>query len=293
MPKPGKSARHGIPFCLAVSLCILQVTGPSTFAGALNPDPARLKPRTLNAFERYVRLTDEHNAEELNRGEVFLRPDALPEKERSAAYAALRRGEVRIERLETRDAGKVIECPGGLIHHWSGAVFIPGATGDETLRVLEDYDHHAEIYAPDVQRARVLSHQGGEFHVFMRFRRKKVITVVLNTEHDAHYSRMDPTHALSRSTATRIAEVENPGESDEREKAPGDDGGYLWRMETWWRLAERDGGTYVQCEAVSLTRDIPAGLGWLVGPFVHSIPRESLTFTLTATRKAVENLRKK
>jgi hypothetical protein len=87
----------------------------------------------------------------------------------------------------------------------------------------------------------------------------------------------------------RIAEVENPGKSDEREKPPGDDGGYLWRMETWWRMEERDGGVYVQSEVASLTRDIPTGLGWLVGPFVTSIPRETLVFTLEATRNAVSS----
>jgi hypothetical protein len=37
---------------------------------------------------------------------------------------------------------------------------------------------------------------------------------------------------------------------------------------------------------VSLTRDIPTGLGWMIGPFVTSVPRESLTFTLTTARKA-------
>jgi len=33
-------------------------------------------------------------------------------------------------------------------------------------------------------------------------------------------------------------------------------------------------------------------LGWLIGPFVNSIPKETLTFTLEATRKAVEGKRK-
>jgi hypothetical protein len=82
--------------------------------------------------------------------------------------------------------------------------------------------------------------------------------------------------------------VEDPGKGNEHEKPPGDDDGFLWRMETWWRMVEADGGVYVQSEVVSLTRDIPAGLGWLIGPFVTSIPKESLTFTLDATRKAVE-----
>jgi hypothetical protein len=89
----------------------------------------------------------------------------------------------------------------------------------------------------------------------------------------------------------RIAEVENPGQSNEREKPPGDDGGFLWRMETWWRMEEGDGGVYVQSEVVSLTRDIPVLLSWMIKPFVTSAPRETLTATLVATRKAVEGRR--
>jgi hypothetical protein len=96
-----------------------------------------------------------------------------------------------------------------------------------------------------------------------------------------------PGEAHSRSSAVRIAEVENAGKSDEREKTPDDDGGFMWKMETWWRMEERDGGVYVQSEVVSLTRDIPTGLGWMIKPFVTGIPKESLTFTLEASRKAV------
>ena len=58
-------------------------------------------------------------------------------------------------------------------------------------------------------------------------------------------------------------------------------------METWWRMEEKDSGVYVQSEIVSLTRNIPVGLGWMVGPFVTAVPKESMTFTLEATRKAV------
>jgi hypothetical protein len=52
-------------------------------------------------------------------------------------------------------------------------------------------------------------------------------------------------------------------------------------------MEERDGGVYVQSEVASLTRDIPTGLGWLVGPFVTSIPKETLLFTLESTRRAI------
>jgi len=101
------------------------------------------------------------------------------------------------------------------------------------------------------------------------------------------YFRDSPTRAHSRSTAIRIREVSDPGTSTEKEKSPQDENGFLWQMETWWRMEERDSGVYVQNEAVTLTRDIPTGLGWLIGPFVTSIPKETLQFTLGATRKAV------
>jgi len=178
-----------------------------------------------------------------------------------------------------------------MIHHWTGVVFIPEAKVEDVLGVLEDYDRHAVYYAPDVERSKLESRDGDHFRVFLRFRRHKVITVVLDTEHQVQYFHDAPGKAYSRSSAVRIAEVENAGKSDEREKAPGDDGGFMWRMETWWRMEQRDGGVYVQSEVASLTRDIPTGLGWMIKPFITGIPRESLTFTLQATRKAVESHR--
>ena len=77
----------------------------------------------------------------------------------------------------------------------------------------------------------------------------------------------------------------NADEAEEREMPVGRDGGYVWRLNTYWRILERDGGIFIQCESVSLTRGIPAGFGWLIGPFVTSIPRESLTFTLETTHR--------
>jgi hypothetical protein len=252
-----------------------------------DPAPAKLRAETVSAFDRYEHLTEERNEVELKRGSRLLWIDSLGEPERPEAYASLKRGEVQVHQLTTLDNGKPIVCPGGMIHHWVGVVFIPGAKLDDVLGVLEDYDHQSTIYSPDVERSKIESHDGDHFRVFLRFRRHKVITVVLDTEHDVRYFHDAPGRAHSRSSAVRIAEVENPGKSDERERQPGDDGGFLWRMETWWRMEERDGGVYVQSEAASLTRDIPTGLGWLVGPFVTGIPKETLAFTLEATRKAV------
>jgi hypothetical protein len=274
---------------LLLPLAPYQMFGRTAQAG--EPALPKLKTETQGAFDRYLKLAEARNEGELRRGTDLLWVDGLPEEQRAEAYAALKRGEVKMQRLEILDSDKTIPCPGGMIHHWTGVVFIPAAKLEYVLGVLEDYGRHSVYYAPDVERARIESRADDHFRVFLRFRRHKVITVVLNTEHEVQYFHDAPGRAHSRSSAVRIAEVANAGKSDEREKTPGNDDGFMWRMETWWRMEERDGGVYVQSEVASLTRDIPTGLGWMIRPFVTDIPKESLTFTLQATRKAVEALR--
>ena len=276
--------------CFFAFLLLSTSTTPATG----NPGAAlpKLKEETATAFDRYITLTEERNAAELKAGTPFLWNDSLPEAESHAAFESVRHGTTRIEKRQTLDQGKEIHCPSGMIHHWEALSFIPNATVDDVLKILEDYDHHSEYYKPDVEQSKTLQHDGNHYRVFLRFRRHKVITVVLNTTHDVNYFRDSATRAHSRSSAVKIAEVDSAGSNDEREKAPGDDGGFLWRMETWWRLEERDGGVYIQSEVVSLTRDIPTGLGWMVGPFVSGIPKESLAFTMDATRKAVLSAKK-
>ena len=244
---------------------------------------AELKPGTVAAFDRYVRLSEAR----MNGSAPFLWIDALPETERRARLETMRRGQLTIERLQTRDAGKEVEIPDGLVHHWLGTVFVPDVTVGQAVALLQDYNRHAEIYRPNVARSKLLARDGDLFRVYLRFYMKKVIAVTVNSEHEARFIRPAPDRAESRIYSTRIAEVENAGTPQEREKPVGHDGGYLWRLYTYWRFLERDGGTYVQCEAITLTRGIPMGFGWLVGPFVTSIPRESLTFTLETTRKTL------
>jgi hypothetical protein len=240
---------------------------------------AELQPRTAAAFDRYVRAT-----EASLKTRPFLYVDRLSPSRRAEALAMMQRGMLSIEAPRTLEAGREIDVPGGLIHHWVGSAFISGATLDQALTILQDYDRHERIYAPTVARSKLLSHEGDRYRFFLRFRMKKVITVVVNSEHDALFNTA-PDRADAWIRSTRIAEVENADETGEREKPVGQDGGYLWRLNTYWRLLVRDGGLYIQCESLSLTRGIPIGFGWLVGPFVTSIPKESLTFTLETTRK--------
>ena len=240
---------------------------------------ADLTTRTALNFDRYVRVTESR----LDRG-AFLWIDTLSAAQQQARRDSLRRGELIIEKQTTLDGGSEIDVPDGLVHHWLGLGFVPGATIDQALALLQDYNAHGQIYRPVVARSRLIARNGDTFKFYLRFFMKKVITVVVNSEHEARFTRPAPDRAEGRIHSTRIAEVEDPDTPDERELPVGHDGGYLWRLNTYWRLLTRDGGVYLQCESVSLTRGIPMGLGWAVGPFVTSIPRESLTFTLETTR---------
>lgn len=247
---------------------------------------AELKPATVAAFDHYVQLTEKRMSDEPK--STFLRIEASPPAQRDAALAGLKQGDVITERLQTLDNGQPITVPNGLIHHWMGTIFVKGTTLRQTLAFLQDYDSQAKYYAPDVQKSKLLQRAGDDFKVFLRLRKHKVVTVLLNTEYDVKYSDLDSDRSSSRSLSTRIAEVEDTNQPDGAEKPVGKDSGYLWRLYSYWHFYARDGGVYIQVEAISLTRDIPTGLGWLVSPFVTSIPKESLVFTLTHTRAALQ-----
>jgi hypothetical protein len=269
---------------MAASLCLGGVA-------ALAPQLmcADLQPAAIAAFDQYVRATEDRIDRELKRPGQFLYVEGLADPERKQVLAMLKSGGIFMAKLTTHDPhGPELDVPDAMIHHWLGAVFIPGATLPQTLAAVQDYNHHQDFYKPDVLQSKLLSHEGNDFKVYYRLQKKKIITVILNTDHDVHYFPVDDTHCYSRSYSTRIAEVENAGTPKEHEKPIGHDGGFLWRLDSYWRFEQKDGGVYVECESVSLTRDIPEGLGWLIRPFVTSVPKESLQSTLNSTRLAVQ-----
>jgi hypothetical protein len=238
---------------------------------ATSPALAGPSSQTVAAFDRYMKAAQSRIDAEQSSPARFLRVDSLPAALRADVEARLSRGEVVVEKVGDTAA----EIPGGLIHDWVGTAFIPGATIPQVLAVVQDYDQLARYYSPDVDVSHLISRSGDDFRIFMRLRKHKVITVVLDTYYDVHYGRFDPNHWYSDSVSTKIDEE------------GGGDHGFLWRLNSYWRLVQVNGGVIVQCEAISLTRDIPAGLGWIIRPFVTSIPRESLAFTLSVTRNAV------
>jgi len=241
------------------------------------------QPETSQAFDHYITQAETRITQQGSQAKVFLNLDSLPAEQRSGILRRLRQDEVVIEKV----ANTPQEIPGGLVHDWQGWVFIPKVTVEEVVSLIRDYDHLSRYYSPEVLQSRLISARGDDLHVHMRLQKHKIVTVVLDTEYDVHYGRIDAAHQYSISRSTRVSEIENPGSPNESALPPGQDHGYMWRLNSYWAFEQANNGVLVQCEAISLTRDIPTGLAWLIGPFVNSIPRESLQFTLTDTTNAM------
>jgi hypothetical protein len=258
----------------------------AVLALATAPSEADLKPAALAAFERYVTLTEARMAGEMSGVSPFLWIDRQAEG-RQTLLAKLKRGEVVSARLQTRDGKAEIDVPEGLIHHWVGTVLLPGATIDRAMAFVKDYAQYPARFAPMIQRARVLKQSPDRFDVTMRTWAKKVLTVVIDADYGIDYRTLRPTSVVTKSVASNIYEVADPGTPGER-RTPADRGqGFLRRLNTYCWFDERPEGVYEQCESISLTRDVPTGLGWIIKPFITSIPRETMEFTLGKVRAGV------
>jgi hypothetical protein len=240
-----------------------------------------LQPETLLEFDAYIRDAEASMEEKLHGGGSFLWSDSTPER-----IQRREKGEPLAESWTGTDS---IQVPAGLIHDWVGAVCVAGATLEGTLALVQNYNNHKNIYRPDVVDSRLVSHVGDDFKIYLRLLKKKIITVVLDTEHEVHYSRLDPSCSCCFSRTTRIAEVQDAGKSTETTFPPDTGHGFLWRLYSYWKFQGRKGGTVIECRAISLTRDIPSALKWVIQPMVRGLPKESLVRTLAATRQALAN----
>jgi hypothetical protein len=91
----------------------------------------------------------------------------------------------------------------------------------------------------------------------------------------------------SISQSTRLQAIERFGHPDMRMLPPDEGPGYVWRLYSFSRLEESDGGVYIELEAVGLSRDVPIVFRWLVQPILEHLPRNSIHKTLEETRNAV------
>jgi hypothetical protein len=237
---------------------------------------AELKPATVEAFDRYIRQAEQR---------MDARTSFLWADESAARASQILHGAIVVEPAGGQAQTGV---PAGIVHDWIGSVFLPGVPLRRTMALMRDYNRHKDIYRPEVVDSRILEQRGDHYRIYMRLLKKMVLTVVLDTEHDVQYVPVDATRWRSSSRSTRIAEVDKPGKPNEHDLPPGTGQGFLWRLNSYWRFRERDGGTWVECEAISLTRDVPVGLGWIVQPIIQDLPKQSLENTLRETRAALE-----
>ena len=242
-------------------------------------EPVQLKQATLAAFAEYIREAESAMERTLREEAGFLWSDGEAKRTRQ-----VQKGETVAESWSGKHP---VSVPDGLIHDWIGATLIRGATIEKTLALIQDYDNHKNIYQPEVMASKLISRSGNDFQIYLRLLKKKIITVVLDTDHEVHYSQVDAARWCCRSYTTRIAEVEEAGKPQERVLEPDAGYGFLWRLYSYWRFQERDGAVYAECRVVSLTRDVPKGLGWIIEPIIRKLPRESLINTLELTRRAV------
>jgi hypothetical protein len=240
---------------------------------------ANLKVEIVQQFKDYIREVEARLAPRFQ-GEQFLWSDQSTEARREVSA-----GQIAVEPAKNKG---LIEIKGGMIQDWQGAVFIKGAKLDSVLWVVRDYANHAKYYSPDVVTSKVVSHTGDHWLVVMRTLKTKLfLSDVLETENDITFENLNATKVCGIAKSTRIQEVANPGKGDEHLLPEGHDRGLLWRLYGYWFYEERDGGVYVECESITLTRDVPFGMGAAMAPIIRNVPGEALRSSLEHTRQAV------
>jgi hypothetical protein len=240
-----------------------------------------LRPETVEAWDAYLKAANDAMQDRLKPGAHFLWLDEDPN---------------RVEQIRTK--GPYIKpinpqipqrVPFGLIHDWLGVGFVPNATIEDILKIVRDYARYKEVYRPGVIESAFLSGDGMKDVFSMRLvNRSAVAKTALDTEGEASYIRVDDHRWYSLSKTVHIREVDKFGTPEQR-TLPEDQGtGLIWRLASFTRLEERDGGVYAELEAIALSRDIPAAFRLLVTPIVRRVSRDSLATSLHQTKVAID-----
>ena len=280
----------------AVAALLLMAIEPVAASPAAAADSAAaaamattLRPQTIQAWTAYEQAVDARYFAAAPQPAAFFALDAFKTKNwRSAATTGV--AMIRLERPRPGDGD--ISVPDGKIHHWAGAIFVPGVSVATVLDRLSRLAGSESRHYEDVAASRLISRDGDRYQIFMKLRRSKFgVDATFNTEHAVEYRRLGAARATARSVATRIAELENAGGPGEREKKPGADSGFLWRLNAYWRYEAVNDGVMIECESVSLSRGVPFLARPLVNPIVEGLARDSLERTLVGLRKALTVLR--
>ena len=258
-------------FLVGLITFLTALTGTTSYAQPM----ATLENKTVQAFGEYTRKF-EKNIEAATSGKrTFLWIDSQDSNKQNQ----VRHGEILIFKPDQN-----VDVPKGIIHVWGVTAFIPGIEAENVVNLLLDYDRHKNVY-PSVIDSKLLEKNGDTVKGYLKFKYKKVITVVLNTEHQAVLTRLGKGRYFIRVHSTRITEIADYGEPDEHELPVGKDSGFMWRLNTYWFLETKTDGVFLECRSLTLTRSIPFGLNWVVKPFVTGIPKDSLTELVESTKR--------
>jgi putative flippase GtrA len=261
------AAGHLFVFSRPTVLTLAAMLGSAVSLSAQSPE-------ALAGWSRYVQRVEARHADAA--GPDFFALDLV----KAAGWRdRAKRGEVAMHEVE----------PPGIedakLHHWAGAIYVPRTTVDAVVTRLQDFAGRESEFYDEVKRSKLLERSGDRLRIFMRlYRDAGPVEATYNTEHTVDYRRLG-TRATQRSVSTQIAEVADAGTPQEREKAPGDDSGFLWRLNAYWRYEQWGDGVLIECESVSLSRSVPWVIRPIANPIVDRIARESLEGTLTSLRR--------
>ncbi len=226
----------------AVNLALLALLVPG------QGHAATLRPETVAAWDDYIQTANASLQQRVRPGGQFLWTLEDPER-----AAKVRGGEIVVTQAPGPSPRKV---PGGLIHHWIGAAFLPNAKTDDILAVTRDYDRYKEFFNPSVvdSKAVSLGEPADKFSMLL-MNKAFFLKTALDADYESTIVRLDNCRVYSVSRTTRVQEVEEYGRPGEHKIPQGEGSGVIWKVHTVARLEQRDGGVYVEVEAMALSRD--------------------------------------
>jgi hypothetical protein len=178
-------------------------------------------------------------------------------------------------------------APNALIHHWIGAVFIPHATLQQLAATLHSYGRYKDFYRPFVVDSKVCPNAAAdqEFTLVLQYR-TMFGSFAYETRYTVREYLVDERRRYSISDTPLVREIVAYGAAGERALPSGTGTGFVWRLHTIARYEQRDGGVYLELEALALTRGIPGPLRWMVTPMVKRMSINSMEAALIKTRNA-------
>lgn len=263
---------------IVVLMTVSFMLAPARFEGA------ELKKETRQAWNEYIQTANSQMVDRTNG--VFLWVDEAPDRSRS-----VQNGKILVSQISQQNPKPV---PYGLIHDWIGAAFIPDTRLEDVLSAARDYAHYKEFYKPNVIDSKSLGTAGGCDKYSMLLANPEVVaSTALEGEYEACFHQLDEQRWYSIARTTRVQEVRRYGTPGAEERPSDQGSGYIWRIYSFTRFEQRDGGVYVELEVIVLSRDIPMALRWVVNPIVRRVSKNAMLTSLRQMEESVQQLESK